>query len=167
MLIYFFLQQTYALHNVNNTNSQRKTIQNITDITPKNCSSNSIIQFHSFRISGTYDFPGSLITITFQASLLGKVENPFLDIQFISEGNYIPIARFRHDLCKANILQCPASFSNMNYAKQISLPSHANPGKYTLKLLFREGDNILACFSTLIEIKVRMTTMDLKILQNN
>ena len=144
MLINFFLHQIFSIQEI--TNSQELTLQK--------CSPTSIIRINSFGITGK-GYPGSLISLKFKASLEGKIENPFLDIQLYKKGYHIPIIRFHDDLCRPTILQCPATFSNINYINQITLPSHAEPGAYQLLLIFREGTKILACFETLFRINER------------
>ena len=94
---------------------------------------------------------GVMLSISIIAELNHKVQAPYIEGQIINDR--IPVLRFHDPLCRPGVLVCPASFSQLVYGNQIAIPSTLEPGDYKLRLLFREGKDILSCYETPITIK--------------
>ena len=106
----------------------------------------------------TSSSPGQMGTLTLQSELEGKVEAPYLEIQWLDpKDDRIPLYRTRDELCRPDILTCPASFSTIEYTDQVCIPSGSNNmDSYKLRLVFREFVRNeltdLGCFETIVPL---------------
>lgn len=104
-----------------------------------------------FEVQHPGDARGISIIIRIVAELNHKVEEPYLEVQ-IANGR-IPFVRILDPLCRPGVLICPASFSQVVYGVQIPLSQTIPLGEYTLRVIFREGSERLACYESDLNVR--------------
>lgn len=104
-----------------------------------------------FEVFHPADTRGVNIQLQIVAELNHKVEEPYVEIQVTS--GRIPFLRLLDPLCRPGILICPASFSQLVYGAQIPIPSTMPHGDYTLRIIFREGNERLSCYEAPLVVK--------------
>lgn len=112
------------------------------------CQANNVFNVKNFLMNYVENSRFSGISVSFSAELTSSVEKPYLEIQIVPEGERVPIIRYKDELCRPGLLVCPARFATMTYTTQFSMPSRAAAGEYLIKLIFREGNTKLACYTS-------------------
>lgn len=116
------------------------------------CQDKNVFKIKKFEMTSPNIPRAGTLSFSFYAELTYQIENPFLEIQVLSEDNRIPVFRIRDTLCRDNVLRCPASFSPVLYKNQIHLPATLNPGSYILRFTFREGKQTISCYEKSFQI---------------
>lgn len=112
------------------------------------CQANNIFTIKNFVMNYVENSRFSGVSVSFTAELTSAVEKPYLEIRIVPVDERIPVIRYKDQLCRPNLLVCPARFATMTYTTQFSMPSRASGGDYVVKLIFKEGKNTLACYES-------------------
>ena len=125
----------------------------VSAIKPKLCSDKQLFSLKSLHIDRLGNLRGQIMRVRIFAESQGQtIEHPYLEGRLRSDR--IPEVRFRDELCRPGVLDCPVTFGKLIYGKQISVPPTIPPGMYTLELIFREKNKeIIGCYSTEIDVK--------------
>ena len=104
-----------------------------------------------FQVFHPLSMRGTALQVTLIAELSQKVQEPYIEIQFLNQR--IPLLRKKDRLCRPGILICPASFSQLVYGVVLPVPSDIPFGEYKLRIIFREGIQKLSCYEMPLSIK--------------
>ena len=121
------------------------------------CQVKNVFDIKKFEMTSQNVPRSGIISYIFYAQLTSQVENPYLETQILSDENRLPVFRNRDALCRDDVLNCPASHSNIIYKNQIHLPATLITGNYMLRFIFREGKQSISCYEKSFQITEKNT----------
>ena len=106
-----------------------------------------LLEVRHFKLEYEDVFHTTVLTISYSVIIICTVEHLCLEIEVTNVGENIPFFRDKVDFC-ASRYACPAKMIVDSDEREIVLARDGQSMEIQIRLIFREGRNVIACYKT-------------------